>query len=67
MVNPGNSSLSAGLVTAVVPALNEENNIAAAISSIKTAADEFAAGNVEIIVVNDGSTDATAAPDHQNR
>lgn len=59
MVNPGNSSLSAGLVTAVVPALNEENNIAAAISSIKTAADEFAAGNVEIIVVNDGSTDAT--------
>ena len=48
-----------GMVTAVVPALNEEENVAAAVSSIKIAADELGGGNVEIIVVNDGSTDDT--------
>ena len=48
-----------GMVTAVVPALNEEESVAAAVSSIKSAADELGGGNVEIIVVNDGSTDDT--------
>lgn len=48
-----------GMVTAVVPALNEESNLAAAVTSIKKAAEEVSSGGVEIIVVNDGSTDAT--------
>lgn len=47
------------MVTAVVPALNEEQNVAAAVASIKKAADEVCGGNVEIIVVDDGSADAT--------
>ena len=60
MVRSGDSSRPPDdLVTAVVPALNEEKNLASAISAIQSAADKFAGGNVEIIVVNDGSTDAT--------
>jgi Glycosyl transferase family 2 len=54
-----NSPAVRGMVTAVVPALNEEKNVAAAVASIKSAADEMAGVEVEIIVVNDGSTDAT--------
>ena len=50
-----------GMVTAVVPALNEERNLAATLASIKSAADELAGGNAEIIVINDGSTDATGS------
>jgi len=48
-----------GMVTAIVPALNEEKNIGTVICAIKSAADELAGGNVEVIVINDGSSDAT--------
>lgn len=62
MVAPVRSPSSVlGMVTAVVPALNEERNLAATLASIKSAADELAGGNAEIIVVNDGSTDATGS------
>ena len=45
--------------TVVMPALNEENNIGAAIDDTLAA---FAAYGVdgELLVINDGSTDATA-------
>jgi peptidoglycan/xylan/chitin deacetylase (PgdA/CDA1 family)/glycosyltransferase involved in cell wall biosynthesis len=46
----------AGLVSIVVPAYNEEANIAAAVRSL--AASRYP--RVEVIVVDDGSTDATA-------
>jgi len=47
------------LVSVIIPANNEENNITSTVNSIK---DEFNNNNIEfeIIVVNDGSTDNTS-------
>ena len=59
ITTPNRSPLVGGLVTVVIPALNEEKNVAAAIASVVAAADEHAGGNVEVIVVNDGSSDGT--------
>jgi glycosyltransferase involved in cell wall biosynthesis len=45
-------------VSFVVPALNEEGNIAGAVSTILQAA-EGRVADLEILLVNDGSTDRT--------
>ena len=47
-------------VTVFVPALNEAENLAAALESVLTAGREAGDNPIEIIVVNDGSTDGTA-------
>jgi len=47
-------------LTVAVPALNEEQNIADTIDSIVTAASKVPALEVEMLVVDDGSTDHTA-------
>lgn len=46
------------VVTLIVPAYNEEKNVARCINSIYTCADRYR-GNCEIIVIDDGSTDNT--------
>lgn len=55
-----NRSLAKPSVSFVVPALNEEDNIKAAVDSIR-AAIEKRLDDYEIILVNDGSTDRTGA------
>jgi glycosyltransferase involved in cell wall biosynthesis len=47
-------------LTVAIPALNEERNIAAAIGSVLEAAAAVPSLSVEIIVLDDGSTDRTA-------
>jgi len=47
-------------LTVAIPALNEEENIAAAIGSVLSAAATVPELAVEIIVIDDGSTDRTA-------
>lgn len=47
-----------GLITSIVPALNEEKNILLVIDNILSALKEFNLSG-EIIVINDGSTDST--------
>ncbi len=44
----------------IVPAFNEEGNIAATVETITSAALESGLSEIQIVVVNDGSTDGTA-------
>jgi cellulose synthase/poly-beta-1,6-N-acetylglucosamine synthase-like glycosyltransferase len=53
---PSSSSLS---VSFLIPAYNEERFVGRLIESIDIAADKYNSGKVEIILVNDGSTDNT--------
>ena len=46
-------------ISIIVPALNEEANLAAAVALCRSAATRYFPDH-EIIIVNDGSTDATA-------
>jgi len=48
-------------LTVAIPALNEEKNVAPTIASVLSAAAKVPALTVEIIVIDDGSTDRTAA------
>jgi glycosyltransferase involved in cell wall biosynthesis len=48
-------------LTVAIPALNEEKNVSLTIASVLSAAAKAAPLTVEIIVVDDGSTDRTAA------
>jgi glycosyltransferase involved in cell wall biosynthesis len=48
-------------LTVAIPAQNEENNVALTIASVLSAAAKVAPLTVEIIVVDDGSSDGTAA------
>jgi glycosyltransferase involved in cell wall biosynthesis len=50
----------AGGVSVVIPALNEEKTLGAAVATILKAAKSAGDVPVEIIIVNDGSTDSTA-------
>ncbi len=54
---PGQAKISGG-ISAVIPALNEEQNIRAVVSEAATALSGFA-NEFEIIVVDDGSSDQT--------
>ena len=47
-------------ISFVLPALNEEGNIARAITSVISVAEQYCS-EFEVIVVDDGSTDGTAA------
>lgn len=49
------------MISVVVPSLNEEKNVAGAVSSILNAAQESGSLALDIILVNDGSSDNTAA------
>jgi len=48
------------MITVFVPAFNEQDNIRETVKSIRQAAERAGNGRVEIIVVNDGSSDQTA-------
>jgi dolichyl-phosphate beta-glucosyltransferase len=48
------------MISAVVPAFNEEGNLAPGIADLAQALASAAAGAYEIVVVDDGSTDGTA-------
>jgi glycosyltransferase involved in cell wall biosynthesis len=49
------------MLSVVVPALNEVANLRAAVEAVLAAADDSLPGGLEIIIVNDGSTDGTEA------
>ena len=49
------------MITFVVPAFNEEGNIAATVETIREASAEAKLDAIEIVIVNDGSTDGTDA------
>jgi len=48
-------------VSIIVPALNEEKNLRMAVENVIEAADAAEPVTIEILIVNDGSTDGTAA------
>lgn len=47
------------MITFIVPAFNEAGNIAPTVATIRAAAAKSGLGSLEIIIVDDGSTDAT--------
>jgi glycosyltransferase involved in cell wall biosynthesis len=49
------------MISFIVPAFNEEQNITAAVGTIRAAADNSALGGYEIILIDDGSNDGTYA------
>lgn len=49
------------MITFIVPAFNEEDNIASTVVTIHAAAADAKLDALEIVIVNDGSTDGTAA------
>jgi glycosyltransferase involved in cell wall biosynthesis len=49
------------MITFIVPAFNEEKDIAPTVATIRTAAEESGLDDFEIILIDDGSTDCTAA------
>lgn len=49
------------MITFIVPAFNEEQNIALTVDTIRAAAAEANLASLEIVIVNDGSTDGTGA------
>jgi putative flippase GtrA len=57
---PRPSATGAVRATIVLPALDEEPRIAATIERVRAALADLAADGVEIVVVDDGSTDGTA-------
>ncbi|MCZ7644142.1 MAG: glycosyltransferase family 2 protein [Planctomycetota bacterium] len=60
-LKPGSSGSrlpARGMLTIVMPALNEEDNVRAAVTNALKAFDDLKIGG-EVIVVNDGSTDGT--------
>lgn len=62
--SPGRTTEAPGSVrlTVVVPAYQEESRIAAAVNQIRAELSELdQAGDLEVVVVDDGSSDATAA------
>ncbi len=48
------------MITFIVPAFNEEDNIASTVVTIHAAAADAKLDALEIVIVNDGSTDGTA-------
>lgn len=49
------------MITFIVPAFNEEGNIAPTIATIRAAAEESKLDVIEIVIVDDGSSDGTPA------
>jgi dolichol-phosphate mannosyltransferase len=49
------------MITFIVPAFNEEDNIGATVATIREAAADAKLDSLEIVIVNDGSTDGTPA------
>lgn len=49
------------MITFIVPAFNEEGNIAPTVATIRAAVAESGVGDVEILLIDDGSTDGSAA------
>jgi glycosyltransferase involved in cell wall biosynthesis len=59
--NPGHAApVAARSLTVAIPALNEEENIEVTIRTVLAAAARVAGLHVEVLVVDDGSTDRTA-------
>lgn len=67
VARPNEVTLTNGLdVTIVIPCLNEEKNIAATLETVRQAMNEFSY-DYEILVIDDGSRDRTAAAVEQYR
>jgi glycosyltransferase involved in cell wall biosynthesis len=48
------------MISVVIPAFNEQDSIASTVESVRTTLDGAALGPYEVVVVDDGSSDATA-------